>query len=212
MVELVRVDNPNVSIEGTAESMLVMYPIRPVKEGDGWGWEYTGGTPTEYDESAEQREEDGAVLFQDEDGEDVPIWNVGVKHANGRVTPLAPRTAVPPLTGAAAIGAKIAGYRRKTEEDEYTDVGDTWELFTELEDDLRRLAAETAPADGLLRELCAAVVALQEAEGAFRAWHDENPGASGGRFSEAAEKPARLAGELREVMARARVYLGPDPA
>lgn len=90
MALLVRLDDTTIEVVGTSEQILIRYPIAPHLKDDGqWGWGYTGGNYEIFDDTAEPcLDARGEPLFQDECGEDVPFSNVGVKHANGRVTPL----------------------------------------------------------------------------------------------------------------------------
>lgn len=88
--QLVRLDNPDVRVVGTSETVLAMYPIGVVRGDDGaWSWDYTGGESRIYDECSEQRVEGGQPVFQDENGEDVLESNVGVLDTvTGVVVPL----------------------------------------------------------------------------------------------------------------------------
>lgn len=85
-LRLVRADNHATAIVGTAEKMCVCYPIAVRKNDDGsFAWDYTGGTPKEYDETAEiEFDDNGEPLFQDEDGNDVPASQVAILDKDGR--------------------------------------------------------------------------------------------------------------------------------
>jgi hypothetical protein len=123
--QLVRLDNPECAIVGTSERMCICYPIRPERLAEGWGWEYTGGEPREYDETAEQETDaDGSPLFQDEDGNDVPAWNVAVRHKNGRLSPLAEKPAKPREALADVVRELLAYEREAFEEDTPMDLAD----------------------------------------------------------------------------------------
>lgn len=105
MPALVRLDDPDTDIVGTSESMLVTYPIAPSfnAETSAWSWTYTGGTPKEYDETAQilKDEATGEHLFTDAHGNDVPLSGVGVRLPDGRVVPLA--TNAPPKPDDATV-------------------------------------------------------------------------------------------------------------
>lgn len=131
---LARADNHAVAIVGTAERMCVTYPIRASRNDDGsFSWDYTGDSSTEYDETAEVETTDaGELLFQDENGNDVPASMVAVLaqdddgewHEVGRLgaepAPVARSAiALPALDGAelATIFAALRFYQQKGQGD-----------------------------------------------------------------------------------------------
>lgn len=88
---LVRIDNPEVSIRGTSEMVPVCYPVTARITPSGRAvWSYSGGHMETYDESAHlvTDEETGEICFMDENGDDVPFSNVGVLLEDGTVKPL----------------------------------------------------------------------------------------------------------------------------
>lgn len=105
-LRLVRADNHAIAIVGTAERMCVCYPIAVTENDDGsFGWDYTGGEPREYDETAEvETDARGEPLFQDADGNDVPASQVAILTEEGeevgRLGAPVPAPAPPPPGGA----------------------------------------------------------------------------------------------------------------
>lgn len=145
---LVRADNHAIPIVGTAERMCVCYPIKVERaEGGSFAWDYTGGEPKEYDETAEiETDERGEPLFQDEDGNDVPASRVAILDRDdkevGRLAS-APAPVVTPedITRAQLqeLARRIGAFRILCEEGESTDTGAAWELLDDIEDALKGL-------------------------------------------------------------------------
>lgn len=148
-LRLVRADNHATAIVGTAEKMCVCYPIAVRKNDDGsFAWDYTGGTPKEYDETAEiEFDDNGEPLFQDEDGNDVPASMVAILDREGRevgrlgATPKPKAaSAVPSVPELAELKRRIGAFRILCEESNETDTGAAWELLDDIEDALRGLS------------------------------------------------------------------------
>lgn len=85
---LARLDDPAVGIVGTSDTVLCTAMASGFIRPDGSAWfDHDGETKVHWD-SQEGITRNGESMFEDENGEDVPMSNVGAFNSRGKLIPL----------------------------------------------------------------------------------------------------------------------------